>query len=64
LFLLNSHDRERRITVKLDEVPGLNTKKGTEYIVHNMWTGEDIGLAKGSLAVKVKKKKHDTGALD
>lgn len=62
LFLLNSHDKERRITVKFQDVPGLRkADKNKKYLVHDMWTGKDIGVYKGSVTVKVKR--HDTAAL-
>lgn len=61
LFLLNSHDRDRKITVHFKNVPGLKGRGKQKYVVHDMWTGKDIGIAKDSLTVEVKG--HDTAAL-
>jgi alpha-galactosidase len=62
LFLLNSHDKGRQMEVKFEDVPGLNARgKKEKYLVHDMWTGKDIGVFRGSFTIKVKK--HDTAAL-
>lgn len=58
LFLLNTQDGDRNITVNFADVPGL---KGNEYMIHDMWTGKDIGVSRGNMTVKVKR--HDTAAL-
>lgn len=62
LFLLNTWDNETTIRTSFDKVPGLkHGHHDAEYLVHDMWTGEDLGVFKKELAVKVKK--HDTAAL-
>ncbi|KFA68339.1 hypothetical protein S40285_09031 [Stachybotrys chlorohalonatus IBT 40285] len=62
LFLLNSYESERSIDVAFDEVPGLRSLgEDEEYIVHDMWTGKDIGVFKGSYTATIES--HDTAAL-
>lgn len=60
LFLLNPDDAETEIRVDFRRVPGLRNRHRA-YLVHDMWTGEDIGVFKNKLELSVKK--HDTAAL-
>ncbi|KAJ2897693.1 hypothetical protein MKZ38_004470 [Zalerion maritima] len=59
LYVLNTLNATTRKTVDFDEVPGLSGRK--TYKVHDMWTGRDLGMAKGKYSMKVKA--HDTAAL-
>ncbi|KAH7311695.1 glycoside hydrolase superfamily [Stachybotrys elegans] len=59
VFLLNSHDEDRDVEVRFGDVPGL--LRGRAYLVHDMWTGEDVGVFSGGVTVRVKR--HDTAAL-
>jgi alpha-galactosidase len=61
LFLLNTEDVTREIKVSFDEVPGLQSSEEKVFLVHDMWTGKDLGEFDGQLAVNVTK--HDTAAL-
>jgi alpha-galactosidase len=60
-FLLNTMDHEKPMTVSFAELPGLKGKKSQPYLVHDMWSGKDLGIFRGSFTIKVKK--HDTAAL-
>jgi alpha-galactosidase len=61
LFLLNTKSETQEIKVSFDEVPGLQGSEENVFLVHDMWTGEDLGEFEGQLAVNVTK--HDTAAL-
>lgn len=43
------------------EIPGLSTVQGDTYLVHDMWTGEDLGEFNISFSIKIGA--HDTAAL-
>lgn len=58
VFVLNSLDEEEEREIVFSEVPGLGKGK---YVVHDMWTGEDIGVFKDSVTVEIRP--HDTAAL-
>ena len=58
VFVLNTLGETEEREVVFSEVPGLGEG---EYVVHDMWTGEDIGVFEGSVTVEIKS--HDTAAL-
>lgn len=60
-FVLNTMDDEMDMEVVFGDLPGLKCKKSQSFLVHDMWTGEDIGVFEGSVTVSVKR--HDTAAL-
>ncbi|KAK8091234.1 glycoside hydrolase [Apiospora phragmitis] len=62
-FLLNTKEAERDMELEFAQVPGLEqtaTGRGP-YLVHDMWTGEDIGIFSESVVLRVKR--HDTAAV-
>ncbi|KAK8127339.1 glycoside hydrolase [Apiospora sp. TS-2023a] len=66
VFLLNTQEEEKEMEVKFSEVQGLQLAESVAnrdgpYLVHDMWTGEDIGVFSDSVAVRVKR--HDTAAV-
>lgn len=58
VFVLNSLEEDGEREVVFGEVPGLGEG---EYAVHDMWTGEDLGVFEGSITVEIAG--HDTAAL-
>lgn len=58
VFILNTQERAREMSAVFDEIPGL---KGKEFLVHDMWSGRDLGVFKGRYTTVVKR--HDTIAL-
>jgi alpha-galactosidase len=60
LFLLNANDTEETIEAAFADLPGL-TLSDAEYLVHDMWTGEDVGVFSDKVTVSVMA--HDTAAL-
>lgn len=61
VFVLNTMDEKEDMKVVFGDVPGLKCKKSQSFLVHDMWTGKDLGVYKGSVTVEVKR--HDTAAL-
>jgi len=61
LFLLNTHDKKQKMKVKVKEIPALADRANARYLVHDMWTGRDLGVVKGEIVIDVAK--HDTAAL-
>jgi alpha-galactosidase len=61
VFLLNADEEEKTLEFSFDETPGLDGLEGGEYLVHDMWTGEDVGVFGETVSVNVKR--HDTAAL-
>lgn len=59
VFVLNTLDEAGEREIKFDEVPNLDASK--RYVVHDMWTGKDIGAFEGSITVDLEP--HDTAAL-
>ncbi|CAH0043232.1 unnamed protein product [Clonostachys solani] len=59
VFLLNTDAEEAVLAVEFDKTPGLNKQR--VYLVHDMWTGEDLGVFLDGFAMSVKA--HDTAAL-
>ncbi|KAK8050933.1 hypothetical protein PG993_002318 [Apiospora rasikravindrae] len=63
-FLLNTEE-ERDMELVFAEIPGLQEQqvaaKSGPYLVHDMWTGKDIGVFSDSLVLRVKR--HDTAAV-
>ncbi|KAK7213638.1 hypothetical protein V2G26_020816 [Clonostachys chloroleuca] len=59
VFLLNTDAEEAVLAVEFDKTPGLNKQR--VYLVHDMWTGEDMGVFLDGFALSVKA--HDTAAL-
>uniref|UniRef100_A0A8H7N278 Alpha-galactosidase n=1 Tax=Bionectria ochroleuca TaxID=29856 RepID=A0A8H7N278_BIOOC len=59
VFLLNTGAEEAVLAVEFDKTPGLNKQR--VYLVHDMWTGEDLGVFLDGFALSVKA--HDTAAL-
>jgi len=58
VFVLNTADASANKTVTFADVPGLEA--GTGYVVHDMWTGSDVGTFTDEFSVLVEA--HDTGA--
>ncbi|KAK3987608.1 glycoside hydrolase, partial [Cladorrhinum sp. PSN332] len=61
LFLMNTEEEGKEMRVRIDEIPPLEGQGDAEYLVHDMWTGEDLGVYKGEIVVDVAR--HDTAAL-
>ncbi|RYO73804.1 hypothetical protein DL766_009411 [Monosporascus sp. MC13-8B] len=59
VFVLNSLNETTTKKIEFSEVPGLWARK--KYVVHDMWTGNDIGVFEGAVEVEVRR--HDTAAL-
>ena len=58
VFLLNTYNENATMSAVFAEIPGLLLG---EYLVHDMWTGRDLGTFKQRFDVQVKA--HDTAAL-
>jgi alpha-galactosidase len=58
VFVLNTADVSANKTVTFADVPGLEA--GTGYVVHDMWTGSDVGTFMDVFSVLVEA--HDTAA--
>lgn len=64
LFMVNTYDDTKKMEVRVDEVPELSGLKATRYLIHDMWTGKDIGTVSGDKGViSLSVKSHDTAAL-
>ncbi|KAK5659805.1 hypothetical protein OQA88_1017 [Cercophora sp. LCS_1] len=61
VFLLNTQDRGVVMSAVFAEIPGLKTLADEEYLVHDMWSGRDLGTFKDRFDIEVKE--HDTAAL-
>ncbi|KAK4198279.1 family 27 putative glycoside hydrolase [Triangularia verruculosa] len=61
VFLLNTQDVAVQMRAVFAEIPPLNATASEELLVHDMWTGEDIGTFKEYFELEVKT--HDTAAL-
>lgn len=65
VFMLNTLDKPVKKTAVFDEIPELNAgggkNKKVKYLVHDMWTGKDLGVFKKE--VKVPVNAHGTAAL-
>jgi alpha-galactosidase len=59
VFMLNTQDKEVTMRAEYSEIPGL--KEDDAYLVHDMWTGKDLGVFRSEFSVQVTK--HDTVAL-
>ncbi|TIC98816.1 putative alpha-galactosidase B [Colletotrichum higginsianum] len=59
VFVLNTLAGTEEKAIAFADVPGLEA--GKRYAVHDMWTGEDLGVFEGE--VRVELKSHDTAAL-
>ncbi|CRJ84731.1 hypothetical protein BN1708_009137 [Verticillium longisporum] len=59
VFILNTLDVEDEKVIVFADVPGLEA--GKRYVVHNMWTGSDLGAFEDSF--KIDLDAHDTAAL-
>ncbi|KAK4653467.1 hypothetical protein QC762_506680 [Podospora pseudocomata] len=60
VFLLNTHDTAVNMRAVFAEIPPLKSG-GKGYLVHDMWTGEDLGIFRKYFELEVKA--HDTAAL-
>jgi len=58
IFVLNTDSSSQNKTVTFGDVPGLSA--GTSYLVHDMWTGGDVGTFTDSFSASLDS--HDTGA--
>ncbi|KAK0645791.1 glycoside hydrolase superfamily [Cercophora newfieldiana] len=58
VFMLNTRDEAVKMRAVFAEV-GLQAEG--EYLVHDMWTGKDVGVFRGEVEVEVRR--HDTAAL-
>ncbi|KAK4246835.1 family 27 putative glycoside hydrolase [Corynascus novoguineensis] len=61
VFILNTQDRTVSMTASFSEIPALRDNPTATYLVHDMWTGEDIGEFTEGYTVDVEP--HDTIAL-
>jgi alpha-galactosidase len=61
VFMLNTQDRTVKMLAKFSEIPALKSNASAPYLVHDMWTGKDIGTFTGEYGVDVAR--HDTAAL-
>jgi alpha-galactosidase len=59
VFMLNTQDKEVSMRAEYSEIPGL--QEGHAYLVHDMWTGKDLGVFEIEFSVQVTK--HNTVAL-
>jgi alpha-galactosidase len=60
VFLVNTEDEEVTMSAVFDEIPGLKGA-GCEFLVHDMWTGLDLGNFTDKVDVDLKV--HGTAAL-
>jgi alpha-galactosidase len=60
VFIVNTEDKEVTLSAIFDEIPGLKGM-GSEFLVHDMWTSEDLGNFTDKVDVQLKV--HDTAAL-
>jgi len=58
VFILNTDSASQSKTITFGDVPGLSA--GTSYLVHDMWTGTDVGTFTDSWSTSLDS--HDTGA--
>lgn len=61
LFMLNTQNKVVGMRALISSVPPLSDRADVEYLVHDMWTGKDLGRFKKEIALDVAK--HDTAAL-
>ena len=61
LFMLNTQDKTVRMQTRISSIPALGNHAEGEYLVHDMWTGKDLGRFSGEIALDVAK--HDIAAL-
>lgn len=61
VFLLNTEDAEKTLEIAFDQVPGLRSSHQKRFLVHDMWTGKDLGEFDEHFSISVKR--HDTAAL-
>ncbi|KAG7057391.1 glycoside hydrolase family 27 protein [Colletotrichum scovillei] len=59
VFVLNTLSGTEKKTVAFKDVPGLEA--GKKYVVHDMWTGKDLGVFEDEYVVELES--HDTAAL-
>lgn len=59
VFVLNTLDDVDTREVHFSEVP--NLEAGKRYVVHDMWTGKDLGAFEDSVTIELEP--HDTAAL-
>jgi len=60
VFMVNTQNKEVTLSAVFDEIPGLKSA-GKQFLVHDMWTGADLGNFTDKVDVKLKV--HDTAAL-
>lgn len=61
VFILNADNQTETLGFSFEETPGLKKYKGKELLVHDMWTGEEVGTFKDKVELEVKR--HDTASL-
>jgi alpha-galactosidase len=61
VFILNSQNQTLNMSATFGEIPALKAAAAATYLVHDMWTGRDVGNFTGGYSVNVKP--HDTIAL-
>lgn len=61
VFILNSQNQALNMSAAFNEIPALKTNAAATYLVHDMWTGKDLGNFTGRYVANVKP--HDTIAL-
>lgn len=61
LFMVNTEDRPVKMTAVFSEIPALSGQGGEKFVLHDMWTGKDLGQFSGTFSIDVKT--HDTAAL-
>jgi alpha-galactosidase len=59
VFVLNTLDETDRKEIVFQEVPGL--ERARKYVVHDMWTGKNLGVFDHKLSLDIKP--HDTAAI-
>ncbi|KAK4209738.1 family 27 putative glycoside hydrolase [Rhypophila decipiens] len=67
LFMVNTYGDTRKMEVRVDEAQELKdlAAGGGSLVVHDMWSGKDIGTVAGGVkgVVSIDVKSHDTAAL-
>ncbi|KAK4165593.1 family 27 putative glycoside hydrolase [Cladorrhinum sp. PSN259] len=61
VVMLNTRDEPAKMKAVFAEIPGLKTAGDAEYLVHDMWSGKDLGRFKEGIELDVKT--HDTAVL-
>jgi len=60
VFIINTSSTNSKKTIKFASVPDLARSFSGEYLIHDMWTGKDVGIFADSWSTVLES--HDTGA--